>query len=163
MSTDSLRSTITFPRNNFAILVIAQRPNENGTIPGKLVEAGTGLDFNGDIDFTQGSFLISPATAYLNITEGSLAATFVSTMLFQVFQDTSTQSDNSTRLIFVVYNVNSTLFSDPNIGSTGSVILSFLRSPQQGPAPTNLEERVKFQFQTNQVKCSTVANCSNHL
>jgi hypothetical protein len=153
LSNDTNTREIMFARENFAILVAVRAPGPNGTTPGELVQAGPELNITGDINFSQGSFLISPADAYLNIIEGSLAATFVSSMLFQVFQDTSTQLENSTRLIFVVYDVNSTLFQDPNsnIDGTGSVILSFLRSPQQGPPPMDLEETVKFQFQTNQV------------
>jgi hypothetical protein len=147
-----------FARENFAILVAIRAPGPNGTTPGELVQAGPGLNITGDINFSQGSFLISPADAYLNTIEGSLAATLVSSMLFQVFQDTSTQLENSTRLIFVVYDVNSTLFQDPNpnIDGTGSVILSFLRSPQQGPPPMDLEETVKFHFQANQVRKSYI-------
>lgn len=142
-----------FARENFAILVIVRVPGPNGTIPGELVQAGAGLDINGDIDFTQGPFLTSLASTYTDIVEGSLAATFVSSTLFQVFQNTSTQFDGFTRLIFVVYDVNNTLFQDPRpaFNTTGSVILSFLRSPQQGPAPMDLMEPVKFQFQANQV------------
>ena len=150
---------MTFTRVNFAILVSVQAPGPNGTIPGELVQAGSGLNISSDdINFTQAtpdSFLISPADVYTDIVEGSLAATFVSSTLFQIFQETSnsTQFDNFTRLIFVVYDINSTLFQDPSKGSTNSVILSFLRSPQQGPAPEGLVEPVKFQFEANQVNC----------
>ena len=162
---------MTFTRVNFAILVSVRAPGPNGTIPGELVQAGSGLNISSDdINFTQAtpdSFLISPADVYTDIVEGSLAATFVSSTLFQIFQETSTQFDNFTRLIFVVYDINSTLFQDPSEGSTNSVILSFLRSPQQGPAPEDLVEPVKFQFQANRVKRVLVVmamhgNCVGH-
>lgn len=141
-----------FARENFAILVLARAPGPNGTIPGELVQAGSGLDINGDMNFTEGPFVTSLASTYPDSIMGSLASVFVSSTLFQVFQNTSTQVDNFTRLIFVVYDINSLLFQDPGVASTGSVILSFLRSPRQGPPPTDLEEPVKFQFQANQVK-----------
>ena len=145
---------MTFARGNLAILVTVRTPGPDGSIPGEVVQAGSGLNISSeDIAFAQDSFLTSPANTYTNVLEGSLAATFVSSELFRVFQSTSTPANNSTRLIFVVYDVNSTLFRDPNNeGGTGGVILSFVRSSLQGPAPTDLEEPVKFQFQTNQVK-----------
>lgn len=151
-----------FSRENLAILTIVRRPDQTGTIPGELVEAGLGIDINGDIDFTQGRFLNSPASTEPTeptITE-SLAAVFVSSTLFQALQSTSMQSSNLTRLIFVVYNGNNSLFRDPTIESTGSIILSFLRSPLQEPTPTDLEEPVTIQFQANQVNLSSLS-CMN--
>lgn len=142
-----------FTRRNFAILVVVRSPDPNsGTIPGEIVQAGAGLDIKGDIDFTDGQFVFSPASSYLRTINSSLASTFVSSMLYEVFQNTSTQVDSLTRLIFVTYDINSLLFQDENRRRTGSIILSFLRSPRQGPPPKDLEEPVKFQFQANQVE-----------
>lgn len=139
-------------RRNFAILIIYREPNSDGIIPGELVQAGIGLDFNTPpIDFTQGQFQTTPTNRYFNNITDSLASVFLSSMLFELFQNTSTQMDEPNRLIFVVYDANSVLFQDPRSAGTGSVILSFLRSPQQGPTLTNLEQPVKFQFQANQV------------
>lgn len=136
--------SITFARQNFATLTLARDPSST---PSELVQAGFGLDINSsDIDFTQGQFLSSP----VNTSSGGtsfLASVLVSSTLYQVFQDTSTQNERFIRLVFVVYDVNSSLFQDPNVETTGSVILSFLRSPLQGPAPMDLEEPVTFQFQ----------------
>ena len=132
-----------FQRQNFAILIVVQER----TPPSQLVQAGSGLNINGDIDFTEGPFTVSSSNTLPNNLTGSLGSVLVSSTLAEVFQNTSLQSDDLTRLIFVSYGVNSTLFQDrSNLDDTG-VILSVLRSPQQGPAPVGLEEPVKFQFQ----------------
>lgn len=146
---DIMPGDVMFSRENFAILIIGRGPDQNGTIPGELVEAGVGLDINGKINFTQGQFVTSHPSMKMHT--DSLASTIVSSTHFEVFENTSTQSEDLTRLIFVIYDVNSPLFQDPNNTNVGSVILSFIRSPEQGPAPMNLEHPVKFQFQANQV------------
>lgn len=165
---DPLPVDLVFRRENFAVLIKVRVPNSNGTIPGQLVQAGSGLNINSDIDFTQGQFLTSVASTYPNSITGSLASAFLSSTLFQVFENTSTQFNNFTRLVFVVYDVNSPLFQDVTLNGTAengtrSVILSVLRSPQQGPAPVDLEEPVKFQFQANQVSNKHKTLLSHHL
>lgn len=108
------------------------------------------MDINDPIDFTQGNFSFTNTNVYRNIM-GSLASVFVSPTLYEVFRNTSERSEELPRLAFVVYDISSPLFQDPSINNTASVIFSFLRSPDQGPAPRNLEEPVKFQFQSNRV------------
>ena len=142
-----------FSREHFAVLTSIQEADFNGTFEGQIVQAGSGLDISDSIDFTQGNFSFTNTNVYRNIME-SLASVFVSPMLYEVFQNTSRNSEELPRLAFVVYDINSPLFQDPLRNSTASVIFSFLRSPDQGPAPRNLEEPVKFQFQSNRVSAN---------
>lgn len=139
-----------FSREHFAVLTSIQVPDPNDTFQGQIVQAGSGLDINDPLDFTQGNFSFTDTDVYRN-TMGSLASVFVSPTLYEVFRNTSRRREELPRLAFVVYDISSPLFQDPAINSTASVILSFLRSPDQGPAPRNLEEPVKFQFQSSRV------------
>lgn len=136
-----------FSRENFAMLIMQPNIGPNDTFPGQLVQAGSGLDVNSDINFTQGAFVDSTSNAMMRF----LASVFITQELFGIFQN-NTPIDQIPRLIFVVYAVNSSLFQDPNRNGTGGVILSFLQSPLQNSVPpTDLEELVKFQFQSTQV------------
>lgn len=143
---------VNISRQNFAILIIV-RGGGPGPIPGELVEVGAGLDINSEIDFTEGRFLTTSAEVFPN-TVNSLASVLVSSTLYQVFQSTSSRTDDLVRLVFVVFDIDSPFFQDPNNTNTGSVILSFLRSPEDGPTPTNLDEPVRFWFEAIQVLLS---------
>ena len=134
-----------FRRENFAVFVIEPEAGQNGSFQGQLIEAGSGLDINGNIDFTQGMFTDSGSTMM------SLASVFITKELLEIFQN-NTQPDQSTRLIIAAYSVGSPLFQDPNRNATASIILSVLQSPLQSTVPpTDLEEPVMFQYQINQV------------
>ena len=148
-----------FSREHFAVLTFIQETDFNGTFEAQIVHAGSGLDINNSIDFTQGNFSFTNTNVSSNIM-GSLASVFVSPMLYEVFQNTSRNNEELPRLAFVVYDINSPLFQDPDPfkNSTASVIFSFLRSPDQGPAPRNLEEPIKFQFQLNRVSLIMLLN-----
>lgn len=131
-------------RQNFAVYVVEIEPDV--ILDGHFFEAGTGLDINDDIEFTQGSFTISSSG---NIK--SLASVFITQELFGIFQS-NTPPNQLTRLIFVAYDISSPLFQDPNVNGTGSIILSVLQSPLQSTIPpADLEEPVRFQFQSKQV------------
>ena len=136
-----------FSRENFAVFVNEPVTGPNGSFEGQLLEAGSGLDINDDIDFTQGMFVISD----FSTTPMSLASVFISQLLLEMFENNTL--NEPTRLIFVAYNVSSPLFQDPNRNeTTGSIILSVLQSPLQSTMPpTDLEELVMFQYQINQV------------
>ena len=134
-----------FRRENFAVFVIEPEAGQNGSFQGQLIEAGSGLDINDNIDFTQGMFTDSGSTMM------SLASVFITKELLEIFQN-NTQPDQSTRLIIAAYSVGSPLFQDPNRNATASIILSVLQSPLQSTVPpTDLEEPVMFQYQINQV------------
>ena len=136
-----------FSRENFAVFITELETVPNRSFQGQLIEAGSGLDINGNIDFTQGMFSDSNSDTIMM----PLASVFITNELFEIFQN-NTQPDQSTRLIFVAYDVSSPLFQDPNRNGTGSIILSVLQSPLQSTMPpTDLEEPVMFQYQINQV------------
>ena len=132
-----------FSRENFAVFITELETVPNRSFHGQLIEAGSGLDINGNIDFTQGMFSDSNSGTIMM----PLASVFITNELFEIFQN-NTQPDQSTRLIFVAYDVSSPLFQDPNRNGTGSIILSVLQSTMP---PTDLEEPVMFQYQINQV------------
>lgn len=136
-----------FSRENFAIFIMEAETGTDGSFQGQLIEAGSGLDINSDIDFTQGMFSSSgPGTTLM-----SLASVFITQELFEIFQN-NTPPNEPTRLIFVTYNISSPLFQDPTRNSTESIILAVLQSPLQNTAPPmDLEEDVQFQYQINQV------------
>ena len=149
-SNDSTAGEIMFSRENFAVLITELETGPNKSFQGQLIEVGSGLDINGNIDFTQGTFSDSISGTIMM----PLASVFITNELFEIFQNnTSTQPDQSTRLIIVAYDVSSPLFQDPpNRNGTGSIILSVLQSPLQSTVPpTDLEEPVMFQYQINQV------------
>ena len=134
-------------RETFAIFIREPETGPSGVFQGQLIEAGTGLDINDDVDFTQGMFTESGS----NVSTMSLASVFLTQELFEIFQS-NTPSNAAPRLIFVAYSANSPLFQDPNSTDTGSIILSVLQSPLQSTMqPTNLEEDIVFQYQVNQV------------
>ena len=136
-----------FSRENFAVLIIELETVPNRSFQGQLIEAGSGLDINGNIDFTQGMFSDSNSGTIMM----PLASVFITNELFEIFQN-NTQPDQTPRLIIVAYDVSSPLFQDPNRNDTGSIILSVLQSPLQSTVPpTDLEEPVMFQYQINQV------------
>lgn len=139
---------IMFRRENFAMFVAVREPE---TFPGQLVEAGSGLTID-NIDFNRGRFINS--TSNTDIIR-SLASVNISRGLFEMFENT-TPMNELPRLIFTVYNISSSFYQDPTGNGTGGVILSVLRSPLQGPAPTNLNEQVQFQFQANQVPIANI-------
>lgn len=136
---------IMFSREAFAIFITV-RDLETFPQAGQRIEAGSGLDIS-DVNFTSGSFINSSSSAD---TIQSLASVDISQGLFEIFQN-STPKNMLPRLIYIVYNVNTSLFQEPSGNGTGGVILSVLRSPLQGPAPSGLTEQVQFQFQVNQV------------
>lgn len=135
---------VTFSRENFALQVLVPRDAEGGQV----VRFGASASPSGGAgtNFTQEEFSSSPLEVGLG--QDSLVSVVITPELLQVLQDTSNQSETP-RLIFLVYEANSPLFQDPVESTTGSVIFSFLRSPEQGPAPINLDSPVSFQFQTN--------------
>ena len=138
---------IIFSRENFAVFITEPETGQNGSFQGQLIEAGSGLDIDGNIDFTQGTFTDSGSSA----TTASLASVFITKELYEIFKS-NTQPDQSTRLIIAAYSVGSPLFQDPNRNGTASIILSVLQSPlQSNVPPTDLEEPVVFQYQINQV------------
>ena len=136
-----------FSRENFAVLITELETGPNRSFQGQLIEAGSGLDINDNIDFTQGMLSDSNSGTIMM----PLASVFIANELFEIFQN-NTQPDQSTRLIIVAYDVSSPLFQDPNRNDTGSIILSVLQSPLQSPVPpTDLEEPVLFQYQVYQM------------
>lgn len=141
---DSTANEIMLSRENFAVFI---KELETAPMQGLLVEAGSGLDINGMIDFTQGMFTDSNSGS----TVMPLASVFLTQELLEVFED-NTPPDQSTRLIIVAYSVSSPLFQDSNHNGTGSIILSVLQSPLQSTIPPmDLEKPVVFQYQINQV------------
>lgn len=132
-------------RVNIAIFVIIRDFSQEGST---LIQAGVGLDID-NVDFTDGSGFINSSSSVVSIMD-ALAAVLLNQQLLGIFES-NTPANELTRLIFVAYDVSSSLFQDNDI-STGSIILSVLQSPLQSLVPpTDLEELVKFQFQTNQV------------
>ena len=133
-----------FSRENFAVFITELETGPNSSFQGQLIEVGSGLDINGNIDFTQAMFSDSNSGTIMM----PLASVFITNELFEIFH----QPDQSTRLIIVAYDVSSPLFQDPNRNGTGSIILSVLQSPLQSTVPpTDLEEPVMFLYQINQV------------
>ena len=144
-------------RVNFAIFVLVRDFSGEGST---LVQAGLGLDID-NIDFTDGNgFINSSSSAIGNNIMDALAAVLLNQPLLEIFES-NTPFNELTRLIFVAYDVNGSLFQDGDTG-TGSVILSVLQSPLQGSMdpPANLDEPVKFQFQTNEVHIYYIITCS---
>ena len=142
-SNDSMADETMFSRENFAVFITEPETGSQG----KLIEAGSGLDINDTINFTQGMFTDSGSSTDVM----SLASVFISKELLEIFQN-DTKQDQSTRLIIVAYSVSSPLFQDAHRNGTGSIILSVLQSPLQCTVPpTDLEEPVMFQYQINQV------------
>lgn len=139
-------ATFTRSRPNFDVLVIVPANNA-----GQKVLAGTGSTFNNTNFMEGGGFSTSPIGS--DITE-SLASVCISPTLYDVFLDTSTQENEPLRLVFISYVANSTLFQDPRrpFNGTGGLVLDVHRPSDQGPAPTDLEDPVLFQFQTSQVQ-----------
>ena len=157
-SNDSTAGGVMFSREDFAVYIIEPEPGPNGSFQGQLIEAGFGLDIGDDVDFTQGMFTNSGSST----TPMSLASVFLTQELLEIFQ--SNMPSESTRLIFVAYDIDSPLFQDPNRNeTTGSIILSVLQSPLQSTTPpTDLEELVMFQYQINQVlKLLLLAACKS--
>ena len=139
---DSTAGEIMFSRDNFAVFITEQELEPNGSLQGQLIEVGSGLNINDDVDFTQGMFLTSGSTVM------SLASVFITQELLEIFQNST--PNEPTRLIFVAYNIGSPLFQDPDPSrrDTGSIILSVLQSPLQNfMPPTGLEEPVVFEYQ----------------
>lgn len=71
---------------------------------------------------------------------------------FEALRNTSNNQTDKQRLIIIAYEQNSTLFMNNETNSTGSVVLTILRSPEQGPPPMNLIEPVQIFFKVNTVR-----------
>lgn len=141
-----------FNRENFGVFVSVQDPS---TFQGQLIQAILESDDKiDDLDFTQTSFIDNSNTINMD----NLASVNLTQELFAIFQN-NTPPNELPRLAIVIYNINSSLFQDPEQNSTGGAILSVqqsIRAELQNPLPpTDLEELVKFQFRTNQVKKKT--------
>ena len=144
---------VTFTRPNFDVLVVV--PSEDTRTRGQKVLAGTGSTFNDTNFMEDGGFSTTPIGS--NMTE-SLASVCISPTLYNVLINTSfEENDEPLRLVFISYITNSPLFQDPQIPSngTGGLVFDVLRPSDQGPAPTNLEDPVRFQFRTSQVHIAT--------
>ena len=70
---------------------------------------------------------------------------------FEVLKNTSNNTNENQRLIFITYEQNSSLFLNKETNTTGSVVVTILRSPEQGLPPTNLSEPVRILFKVNPV------------
>ena len=134
----------TLARENFAVLAVEPQPDSTGQIESFVVQVEVGEPLSNASDFNNAVFSSSPLPS-----GDPLAYVVMNENLIQALQNTSNEPDQDPRLIFVVYEINSTVFQDPNGNETGSVVLTVLRSPEQGPPPTNLDEPVMFQFQVN--------------
>ena len=135
---------VTLARENFAVLAVEPQPDSSGQIESFVVQVEVGEPLSNASDFNNAVFSSS-----LLPSGDPLAYVVMNENLIQVIQNTSSEPDQDPRLIFVVYEINSPLFQDPDGNETGSVIFSVLRSPEQGPPPTNLDEPVMFQFQVD--------------
>ena len=144
-----------FTRKNFAVFIMEPIRGPNGSFQGLLVEAGSGLDINDVIDFTQGIFRVTGS----NTTQMSLALVFITQELLEIFQ--SNTPNEPTRLIFIAYNIKSPHFQDPSRDDIkGSIVLSVLQSQLQSTMPpTDLVEPVVFQYQINEVSKIIIIAC----
>ena len=70
---------------------------------------------------------------------------------FEVLRNTSNDKNEKQRLIFVTYEQNCPLFLNEETNSTGSVVVTLLRSPEQGTPPKNLDEPIRIIFKVDLV------------
>ena len=135
---------VTLARENFAVLAVEPQPDSTGQIESFVVQVEVGEPLSNASDFNNAVFSSSPLPS-----GDPLAYVVMNENLIQALQNTSNEPDQDPRFIFIVYEINSTVFQDPDGNGTGSVVLTVLRSPDQGPPPTNLDEPVMFQFQVD--------------